>query len=230
MRRMLVVLAAVVAVLILGACGDDDDEKAGKQATRPVSGHFIGKTADDRAAVAVLAEGEGTTRRVSVYVSDGVRAAEWFTSKTTANAVTLASEDKDADVRLELSKGVASGTVELSGQSLAFRAPPRTAGEGLYLATITERGYSARSPSDIRLTARHIGATSKSMAEFPDGTSKPFTVQWPGHVRSAGKTLDRPVPGQYRWIATEGRYFGAKKQPAPSDFIDPPHYSGHGAP
>lgn len=224
MQRTLIVFAALVAALILGACGDDDEEKVKKQATRPVSGHFIGKTADDRAAVAVLAEGEGTTRKVSVYVSDGKRTAEWFTSKTAANAVTLASEDKDADVRLELTKGFASGTVELSGQSLAFRAPPRTAGEGLYVATITERGFSARSPTGVRVTGRHTDATSKSTARFPDGTSKPFTVQWSGHVRSGGKTLDRPVPGQYRWIITEGQFFGAKKQPATSDFIDPPHY------
>lgn len=224
MRRTLIVLVALVAALTLGACGDDDVEEDEKQATRPVSGHFIGKTADDRAAVAVLAEGEGTTRKVSVYVSDGKRTAEWFTSKTTANAVTLASEDKDADARLELTNGFASGTVELSGQSLAFRAPPRTKGEGLYFATITERGFSARSPSGIRLSARHSDATSKSTAEFPDGTSTPFTVQWSGHVRSGGKTLGRPLPGDYRWIVTEGRFFGAKKQPVPSDFIDPPHY------
>jgi hypothetical protein len=224
MRRTLIALVALVAVLILGACGDDDDEKAGTQATGPVSGHFIGKTADDRAAVAVLADGEGSNRKVSVYVSDGKRTAEWFTSKTTANTVTLASEDKDADVRLRLSRGFASGTVELSGQSLAFRAPPRTAGEGLYFATITERGFSARSPSGIRLSARHTGATSRSVARYPDGTVSPFTVQWSGHVHSGGKTLDRPVPGQYRWIMTEGLFFGAKKQPDTSDFIDPPHY------
>ena len=224
MRRTLTVLLALLAALILGACGDDDDEKAGEQATGPVSGHFIGKTVNDRAAVAVLAEGEGTNRKVSVYVSDGKRTAEWFTSKTAANTVTLASEDKDADVRLELANEVASGTVELSRQSLAFRAPPRTAGEGLYFATITERGFSARSPNGIRLSARHSDATSKSTAEEPDGTSTPFTVQWSGHVRSGGKTLDRPLPGQYRWILTEGRFFGAKKQPAPSDFIDPPHH------
>ena len=230
MRRTLIVLVALVAVLTLAACGDDDDEKDEKQAPRPVSGEFIGKTAGDRAAVAVLAEGEGTTRKVSVYVSDGKRTAEWFTSKTTANAVRLASEDKDAEVRLELTKRFASGTVELSGQSLAFRAPPRTAGEGLYSATITERAYSARSPSGIRLTARLTGSTSKSVARYPNGTSSLNTVQWSGHVHSGGKTLDRPVPGQYRWITTEGRYFGAKKQPAPSDFIDPPHYSRDGTP
>ena len=224
MRSTLMVLAALVAALILGACGDDDDEKAEKQATRPVSGHFVGKTVDERTAVAVLAEGEGTARKVSVYLSDGKRTAEWFSSKTTANAVTLASEDRDADVRLELAQVVASGTVELSGQSLEFRAPPRTAGEGLYFATITERGFSARSPTGVRLSARHTDGTSKSMARFPNGTSRPFTVQWSGHVRSGGKTLDRPVPGQYRWIVTEGQFFGAKKQPAPSDFIDPPHY------
>ncbi len=224
MRRTPVVLAALVAALIGGACGDDDDEKAEKQATRPISGHFIGKTADNRTAVAVLAEGEGTTRKLSVYVSDGKRTAEWFTSKTTANTVRLASEDKDADVRLELTKGFASGEVELSGESLTFRAPPRTAGEGLYVATITERGYSARSPSGIRLTARHTDATSKSVARFPDGTSQPFTVQWSRHVRSRGKILDHPAPGQYRWIVTEGQFFGAKLQPTPRDFIDPPHY------
>ena len=224
MRRTLIVLAALVAALILGACGDDDDEKAEKQATRPVSGHFIGKTADDRAAVAVLAEREGTTRKVSVYVSDGKRTAEWFTSKTTANAVTLASEDKDAEVTLELTKGHVSGTVELSGQSLEFAAAPRTAGEGLYFPTITERGFSARSPTGVRVTGRQTDTTSKSTARFPDGTSQPFTVQWAGHVRSGGKTLDRPVPGQYRWIVTEGRFYGAKKQPTTSDFIDPPHH------
>ena len=223
MRRTLIVLAGLVAALILGACGDDDDEKVGKQATRPVSGHFVGKTADDRTAVAVLAEREGTTRKVSVYVCDGKRTAEWFTSKTTANAVTLASEDKDAKVTLELTKGLAMGTVRLSGQSLTFRAPPRSAGEGIYLATITERGFSARSATGIRLTARHAGATSKSTAKFPDGTSQPFTVHWSGHMRSGGKTLDEPVPGQYRWIVTEGRFFGARKQPATNDFIDPPH-------
>ena len=223
MRPALIVLALVVAVT-LGACGDDDDEKAGTQATRPVSGEFIGKTAGHRAAVAVLAEGEGTTRTVSVYVSDGKSMAEWFSSKTTANAVRLASEDKDADVRLELTNGFASGTVELSGQSLVFRAPPRTKGEGLYFATITERGFSARSPSGIRFRGRHSGTTSKSVAEFPDGTSVPATVEWSGHVRSGGKSLDRPLPGQYRWITTEGQFFGAKTQPAPSDFIDPPHH------
>ena len=143
---------------------------------------------------------------------------------TTANAVTLASEDKDADVRLELTNGLASGTVELSGQSLGFRAPPRTAGEGLYFATITKRGFSARSPAGIRLSGRHTGAASKSTVKFPDGASQPFTVQWSGHVRSGGKVLDRPVPGEYRWITTEGRFFGARKQAATSDFIDPPHY------
>lgn len=224
MRRPPIVLAALVAALTLGACGDDDDEKAQKQTTRPASGHFIGKTAGGRAAVAVLAEGKGTTRKISVYVSDGRRTAEWFTSRTTANAMTLASEDKDADVRLELTNGFASGTVELPGQSLDFRAPPRTKGEGLYFATITERGFSARSPSGIRLTGRHSDATSKSRAEFPNGTSTPFTVQWSGHVRSGGKILDRPTAGQYRWITTEGQFFGAERQPAPSDFIDPPHH------
>ena len=226
MRRTPIALAGLAAALILGACGDDDDAKvakAEKQATRPVSGHFIGKTAGGRAAVAVLAEREGTTRKVSVYVSDGKRTAEWFTSRTTANALTLASEDKDAKVTLELTKGLALGTAKLSGRSLAFRAPPRTAGEGLYLATITERGFSARSPTGIRLTARHTDATSKSTARFPDGSSQPFTVHWSGHVRSGGKTLDRPVPGRYRWIVTEGQFFGAKRQPATSDFIDPPH-------
>ena len=224
MRRTLILPAALAAALMLGACGGDDDEQAREQATRPVSGHFIGKAADNRTAVAVLAEREGSARKVSVYVSDGKRTAELFTSRTTANAVTLASDDKDAEVRLELTRALASGKVELSGRSLAFRAPPRTAGEGLYLATVTERGYSARSPSGIRLTARHAGATSKSVARFPDGSSQPFTVQWSGHVRSGGKTLDRPVPGRYRWIVTEGQFFGAKKQPATSVFIDPPHH------
>ncbi len=223
MRRTLIVLAVLVAAPIVGACGDDDDEQAEKRPTRPVIGHFIGKTAGDGAAVAVLAEREGATRKVSVYVSDGRRTAEWFTSRTTANAVTLASEDKDAEVKLELHRRLASGRVELSGRTFVFAAPPRTAGEGLYLATITERGYSARSPSGVRLTARHADATSKSTARFPDGTSIPFTVQWSGHVRSGGKTLDRPVPGQYRWIVTEGRFFGANTQPSPSVFIDPPH-------
>ena len=94
----------------------------------------------------------------------------------------------------------------------------------MYFSTITERGFGARSPSGIRLSARHSDATSKSTARFPNGTSTPFTVQWSGRVRSGGKTLDRPLPGDYRWIVTEGRFFGAKKQPAPSDFIDPPHY------
>ena len=224
MRRTLIVLVVLVAALAVGACSDDDDERDVKQATGPVSGEFIGKTAGDRAAVAVLAAGRGTTRKVSVYVSDGKRTAEWFTSKTTANALTLASEDKDTDVRLALRKGFAAGTVELSGQSLAFRAPLRTAGEGLYSATITERGYSARSPSGIRLSGRHSGAVSKSTAEFPNGKSTPFTVEWSGHVRSRRKTLDRPPPGQYRWITTEGQFFGAKKQPSPTDFIDPPHH------
>ncbi len=224
MRRTLVVPAALAAVLILGACGDDDDEKAEKQATEPVSGHFIGKTADNRTAVAVLADGEGTTRKLSVYVSDGKRTAEWFTSRTTANAVRLASEDKDADVRLWLTNGFASGKVELSGESLTFRAPPRTAGEGLYVATITERGFTARSPSGIRLTARHTDATSKSVARFPDGTSQPFTVQWSRHVRSGGKIRDHPTPGLYRWIVTEGQFFGARLERTPGDFVDPPHY------
>ena len=224
MRRTLIVLVALGSAMALGACGDDDDEGDVKQSTGPVSGEFIGKTTGDRAAVAVLAQGEGQTRKVSVYVSDGKRTAEWFTSKTTANALTLASEDKDTDVRLALRKGFASGTVEFSGQSLAFRVPLRTAGEGLYSATITERGYSARSPSGIRLSARHSGPTSKSTAKFPNGKSTPFTVEWAGHVRSGGKTLDRPPPGNYRWITTEGQYFGAKKQPSPTDFIDPPHH------
>ncbi len=224
MRRTLIVLAVLVAAPIVGACGDDDDEQTEKRPTRPVIGHFIGKTAGDGAAVAVLAEREGATRNVSVYVSDGKRTAEWFTSRTTANAVTLVSEDRDAEVRLELQRRLASGAIELSGRSLVFAAPPRTAGEGLYLATVTERGYSARSPSGVRVTGRQTGATSKSTARFPDGTSRPFTVQWSGHVRSGGKTLDRPVPGQYRWIVTEGQFFGAKTRPATSDFIDPPHY------
>ena len=223
MRPTLIVLAAVVAASILGGCGDDDGERADEQATRPLAGHFIGKTVDGRAAVAVLAEGEGTSRKVSVFVCDGKRIAEWFTSRTTTNAVTLRSDDKDAEVRLKLTKGLAHGGVKLSAQSLVFRAPPRTAGEGLYLATITDRGFDARSPSGVRVTGRGTGATSKSTARFPDGRSQPFTVQWSGHVRSGGKTLDRPVPGQYRWIVTEGQFFGAKKQPDTSDFIDPPH-------
>ena len=223
MRRTLIVLAAVVAALILGTCGQDEDEQLERQTTRPVFGHFVGKTAGDRAAVAVLAEREGATRRVLVYVSDGKRTTEWFASKTTANAVTLASEDKDAEVRVALERRLASGTVELSGRSFAFAAPPRTAGEGLYDATITDRGFNARSSSGVRLTGRHANATSKSTARFPDGTSQAFTVQWSRHVRSDGETLDRPVAGQYRWIVTEGRFFGAKKQPATRVFIDPPH-------
>lgn len=223
MRRTPVLLAAPVAALTLGACGDDAGEKAQKQPVGPVAGHFIGKTADRRTAVAVLAGRGQSTRKVSVYVSDGKRTAEWFTSQTTANTLTLASEDRDAEVTLKLTKKAASGKVELAGRSLAFRAPPRTAGEGLYVATITARGFSASSPSGIRLTARHAGMTSKSLAMFPGDIETPFTVRWSGHVRSRGKTLDRPVPGKYRWIVTEGQFFGAENQPAPDVFIDPPH-------
>ena len=219
------VLVAVVAPLIFGACsGDDEDKKAETQAARPVSGHFIGKTADGRTAVAVLAQRGRDTRKVSVYVSDGKRTAEWLTSTTRANDLTLASDDKETKVTLQLYNRLASGKVKLSGRALAFRAPPRTAGEGLYLATITNHGFNARSPSGIRLTARHTGTTSKSTARFPDGTSSPFTVRWSGHVRSRGKTLDRPPPGQYRWIVTEGRFFGARTRPNPTEFIDPPHH------
>ena len=223
MPRTLRVIIGFVAALMLAACGDDDEESVESRAPAPVSGHFIGKTADGRTAVAVLAEGRGSARKVSAYVSDGRRSAEWFTSTTRANGLTLPSQDKDAKVRLELTTGRASGTISLSGKSLPFSAQSRTAGEGLYLATITERGYSARSPAGIRIAGRHAGSTSKSMATFPNGRSQPFTVDWAGHVHSGGKTLDRPVPGQYRWIVTEGQFFGAKTQAATSDFIDPPH-------
>ena len=222
-RTYLIVLVSLAGALTLGACGGDDVEEDEAQPARTTTGHFVGKTGGNRAAVAVVARGKGTTRKVSVYVSDGKRIAEWFTSKTAANPVTLTSEDKDAEVKLELANGVAYGNVKLPGQSLSFRAPPRTGGEGLYLATITKRGFSSRSATGVRVSGQHSGRTSESTADFPDGRSVPFTVRWSGHVRSGGKTLDRPPLGDYRWIVTEGQFFGAKRQPAPSTFIDATH-------
>jgi hypothetical protein len=173
-------LAVMSVSALLAACGGDDDDNDRPQ--QPVDGTFVGKVAGTDALVAVVAappERGRDRREVTLYVSDGQRVSESLTGSVQANGFRATSEDRDAEATGRLSRGGATGTVELpGGESARFQATRATAAAGLYDLTVSSKGrLSGASASGVGLeSSSTLRAPGTGRLRFADGERRKFAL------------------------------------------------------
>jgi hypothetical protein len=174
----------LAAALVLGppaGCGGDDD-RDDEQAQRPVDGTFVGKLSGTEALVAVVAApaARGEDRRdVEVYVSDGRTLNERLTGTAQGNRFTATSEDRDAEAEGELTRGAATGTVQLpGGKPSRYRTTRATAASGLYDLTVErDGGLAGASAAGVGLTSvSELQAPGSGRLRFADGRRLRFVV------------------------------------------------------
>ena len=154
---------------MLSACGGG--EKQAPTAGKPVTGEFVGKVdGRDDFLVAVVAQGQGASRTVRVYVcSEKDKVAEWFPATATrSNAVQLKSERAGARAAVRLTAAGAEGNLTLAdGKRLDFSAAPARGIGGLYDVTVSPGGkLSGKDPVS--------GATTRGQVSTRPTGTRPF--------------------------------------------------------
>jgi hypothetical protein len=164
--------AAVLLLAALAGCGGGDgDDREGVKKVKALAGTFVGKAKGEDAFVAVVASPaeRGEERRaLTVYACDAKRLCEWFAGSASGNSFRIGAERGDGEARGELTRGQATGTIELSGgETLRYEAASATATAGLYDLTVSKSGKLSGA------SATGVGLTGKSTIPKPgDGSLK----------------------------------------------------------
>lgn len=151
--------AIVVLLTALAGCGGDGGDEDRVEKVKPLEATFVGKVDGTQAFVAVVASppARGQKQRdVTVYVCDAKRLCEWFSGSTAGNAFKVAAEDGDGKATGKLTRKVAVGTIELSGdRSRRYEADRATATAGLYDLTVSSSGeLSGASATGVALKGK----------------------------------------------------------------------------
>ena len=164
-------LPLVLLLTAMAGCGGDGNDQEGVKKVKPLEGTFVGKAERENAFVAVVAArpARGDERReVTVYACDAKRLCEWFSGSAAGNSFRVGAERGDGEARGELTRGTATGTIELSdGKTMRYETKPATAIAGLYDLTVSASGKLSG------VSASGVGLTGKSTIPKPgDGSLK----------------------------------------------------------
>ena len=164
-------LPLVLLLTAMAGCGGDGNDQEGVKKVKPLEGTFVGKAERKDAFVAVVAAppARGDERReVTVYACDAKRLCEWFSGSAAGNSFRVGAERGDGEARGELTRGTATGTIELSdGKTMRYETKPATATAGLYDLTVSASGKLSGA------SATGVGLTGKSTIPKPgDGSLK----------------------------------------------------------
>jgi hypothetical protein len=195
MRRLLAALALLATIPGCDVSGDGD---AGSRETesRPkaLDGTYVGTL--DGAFVAVSAapgaKGEGR-RQVAVFACDGDEVCEWLTGSAAGNRFTAVSGDGDARARGGLTRGAATGTIELAGgETIEYSARRATAAAGLYTVTVSAGGrLEGASAGGVGLTGRStLPRPGRGTLKLADGTRLRFEAVRSPEARAVGIASD----------------------------------------
>jgi hypothetical protein len=206
--RMAVLAAVVGGAMVLAGCGGDDDDSGQPaepaQSSAPVSGTFVGRAEDDKTAVAVVAEGGGDGRAISVYLCDGRPGlSEWYVGKAEANSATLKSKLSSSTVTTELSADGASGTATLpDGRELAFDVERASGPAGLFDVTLDGNTGTGTSTTGQKLEVAYDGKEAVPTVDGEQLTAGPLG------------TFDSTLKGPQELrviVLPDGRAIGASK-------------------
>jgi hypothetical protein len=195
MRRLFPALALLAAVAGCDISGDGD---AGSRETDPrpkaLDGTYVGALDGAFVAVSAAPPAKGEQRRqVAVFACDGDEVCEWLTGSAAGNNFTAVSGDSDARARGSLTRGAASGTIELAGgETIEYSARRATAAAGLYTVTVAEDGQlEGASAGGVGLTGRSsLPRPGRGMLRLADGTRLRFEAVRSSEARAVGVASD----------------------------------------
>lgn len=191
MRRLLLALALLAAIPGCDISGDGD---AGSRETEPrakaLEGTYVGTLDGAFVAVSAAPRARGEQRReVAVFACDGDEVCEWLTGSAPGNSFTAVSGDSDARARGSLTRGAASGTIELAGgETIEYRARRATAAAGLYTLTVSKGGQlQGASAGGVGLTGRStLPNPGRGTLKLADGTRLRFEAVRRSEARTVG--------------------------------------------
>jgi hypothetical protein len=216
--------ALLLALGALAGCGDDDDDDGTQERNAPlVDGTFVGKTRGTDAFVAVVASPapKGKNRRDAVvFVCDAKTVCEWLQGSASGNTFTAASDDDDAQVKGNLTRKAARGSIELDGdETLNFVTSPAAATSGLYSLKVSAGGkFTGASAAGVGLTGRSsLPDPGPGTLKLADGTRLKFNAS----ENATDDAIALPA-GEVRVIVLPGsqlRGAGKSKGGGSSDFF-----------
>ena len=173
----------MLLIAFAAGCGGDDGDNSddAEQTSRPVAGTYVGKVSRGNTFVSVVADppSKGQERRaVTVYACDAKSICELFSGSATGNEFTATAEGAEGKAEGELRRKRATGSIEVDGESVRYKADRATAAAGVYNLTVAANGrIRGASAAGVALTGTStLPEPGRGTLKLADGSRLRFQI------------------------------------------------------